>query len=720
MLKARWRSKVHTLAALVLAVGVMATLVGFSASRSSLRHNNNRLLTEEANQAALLLDSLIPTFLGSPPTALGSLVTPVGLTTSEFNAAAAPLAKSESVALLRVDGTHLRVLDSVGPLQRVFGGAGDAGLMTIITKHPMNPFAGAGKVGARRFISLIWSKGVVRPGFAIYTELPVALPASGLYHLPGKIFDNVDVAMYVGSERPENLVFTSTTNLPVSGQEAVATLDASGAAASAADLTAVLTTHPGRVTAPGQFLLVMREKGSLSGGSAEAFPWLFLIVGMSAVALVAGLLEMTLRRRDRALVLVADLEVSNSELDHKNTELDAKNAELDAAFKSQAETEANLRQAQKLEAVGQLAGGIAHDFNNLLQVIMCYSGFVAETAADNEDIQADLSEVQKAAMRAAELTRQLLTFSRKEVTRPTVVDLGAVVKDAERLLRGAVGEDVLLECRTAADAACSVRADVSELNQVLMNLAMNSRDAMPHGGTLFISVQRVEKTDKGSALALPWARIEVTDNGEGMTEEVAAKVFEPFYTTKEVGQGTGLGLSMVYGIVNRWGGQVEITTVPRMGTTVTIDFPICDEPYESAEPELIAEPVAAGGETVLLVEDEEAVLLSTTRTLEAAGYYVIGARNAVEAMERFTTAPISVLVTDVIMPGGVSGKDLADHLRIAHPDLPVVFVSGFDAGTIARRGILPQSTVFLNKPFSPQQLFDSIRHAISNQKKAQT
>jgi signal transduction histidine kinase/ActR/RegA family two-component response regulator len=586
-------------------------------------------------------------------------------------------------------------------------------VITIITNHPMNTLAGAGEVGSSRFLALIWSKGVVPPGFAIYAERSIPLPASGLYHLPGKIFDGVDVAMYVGSARPGNLVFTSTTNLPLTGRDAIATLNVSGAPASALDLTAVLTTHPGTATAPGQFLLVMRAKENLSGGSAAAFPWVLLIVGLSAAALLAGLLEMTLRRKDRALVLVADLKVSNSELDHKNTELDAKNAELDAAFTRQAETEAHLRQAQKLEAVGQLAGGIAHDFNNLLHVIMRYSEFIAESAADNDDIQADLGEVQKAAKRAAELTRQLLTFSRKEVTRPTVVDLSALVTDTERLLRGAVGEDVTLQCHTTAEA-CSVRADAGELNQVLMNLAINSRDAMTHGGTLVISVRRVEEADKDSALAPPWARIEVTDDGEGMTEEVAAKVFDPFYTTKEVGRGTGLGLSMVYGIVHRWGGQIEINTAPGMGTTVNIDFPICDEQPASAEPEVITGPVAVGGETVLLVEDEEAVLRSTTRTLEAAGYRVVGARNAIQATEVFTTAPISVLVTDVIMPGGISGKDLADHLRVAHPDLPVVFVSGFDSETIAERGILPPSTVLLNKPFSPLDLFESIRQAVSH------
>jgi hypothetical protein len=199
-----------------------------------------------------------------------------------------------------------------------------------------------------------------------------------------------------------------------------------------------------------------------------------------------------------------------------------------------------------------------------------------------------------------------------------------------------------------------------------------------------------------------------------MTEEVAAKVFEPFYTTKEMGRGTGLGMSMVYGIVHRWGGQVEIDTAPGMGTTVIIEFPICDEQPVSVEPEVITGPVEVGGETVLLVEDEEALLRSTTRILEAAGYRVVGARNAIQATEGFTTEPISVLVTDVIMPGGISGKDLADHLRVAHPDLPVVFVSGFDSETIAERGILPPSTVLLNKPFSPLDLFESIREAVSD------
>jgi len=325
---------------------------------------------------------------------------------------------------------------------------------------------------------------------------------------------------------------------------------------------------------------------------------------------------------------------------------------------------------------------------------------------------ADVAEIQTAAHRAADLTRQLLIFSRLDVSRAAPLDLNAVVADTERILRRALGEDVSLTCRTS-DEECVIMADAAEIDQVLMNLTTNARDAMPQGGNLEIVVSRVDdETDEGP-LPAPYVRIEVRDDGEGMSPEIAAKAFEPFFTTKETGRGTGLGLAMVYGIVTRWNGHASITTVAGRGTTVTMYFPVATAITHEMEDVHETQRAPGGDETVLLVEDEESVLRSTSRILESAGYSVVTASDALGATQAFDTHRIDVLVTDVVMPGGVSGKELADYLRSGHPELPVVFVSGYSAETIAERGVLPEQTLLVKKPFAPAELLLAVREAVT-------
>jgi two-component system, cell cycle sensor histidine kinase and response regulator CckA len=308
---------------------------------------------------------------------------------------------------------------------------------------------------------------------------------------------------------------------------------------------------------------------SLGGFFADTFPWVSLLIGLVGTLVVATLLDLAVTRRDKALYLFHELEVKNSQLDE--------------ALSRQVQAELSLRQAQRMEAVGQLAGGIAHDFNNLLQSILSYSEFLSDAIDPDSELQEDVAEVRKAAQRAAGLTRQLQVFSRQHVTDPVVVNLNDSVRGAEHLMRAALSDDIDLTC-TTPEYPCLVLADVAEIEQMLMNLAINARDAMPCGGQIEVTVETTEVREAGSVATDfglgPFARIDVRDNGNGMPPEVVAKAFEPFFTTKETGRGAGLGLAMVYGIANRAGGSASISSVGGEGTTVTVLFPLSkqDEP----------------------------------------------------------------------------------------------------------------------------------------------
>jgi two-component system cell cycle sensor histidine kinase/response regulator CckA len=316
---------------------------------------------------------------------------------------------------------------------------------------------------------------------------------------------------------------------------------------------------------------------SLGGFLAHKFPWVSLMLGLLATLIFAVPLDFSVSRRDEALQLVRELEL--------------RNAQLHEALSRQAHTEQSLRQAQRMEAVGQLAGGIAHDFNNLLQAILSYSEFIADGLAPSSELQQDVAEVQKAARRAAGLTRQLLVFSRDRVSEPILVDLNASVRNAEHLMRSTLGEDIQLSCQTSDDPYL-VLADAGELELMLMNLAINARDAMSCGGELSVKVG-VADAATAPLRQGPHASIEVTDNGDGMTPDVAAKAFEPFFTTKESGRGTGLGLAMVHGIATRAGGSASISTVSGVGTTITVLFPLRDDNSQPTD-HAMAQEVSVG------------------------------------------------------------------------------------------------------------------------------
>jgi PAS domain S-box-containing protein len=369
--------------------------------------------------------------------------------------------------------------------------------------------------------------------------------------------------------------------------------------------------------------------------------------------------------------------------------------------------EAQLRQAQKMESIGQLAGGVAHDFNNWLTVIVGSTELLAESVACNDMGMHAVEEIRAACDRATSLTKQLLAFSRKEVAEPRVLDLNALVADAEKLLRRLLGEDVAL--RSELDPAIgNVRVDASQWVQVLINLAVNARDAMPTGGRLTIETRDV--TIEGRR----HVRLAVTDSGCGMTPEVKAHIFEPFFTTKGAGRGTGLGLAVVYGIVKQSGGHLDVQSESNAGTTFTMLLPTVHAAVSAPTARQRTEAVD-GTETILFVEDELGVRRLACRTLRQRGYTVLEAADAADALEILEQhgGAVDLLVTDVILPG-MDGRELADTIRRRRPSVGVLYTSGYTADALVRHGVEASDVAFLEKPYTPLTLAEHVRLALGN------
>ena len=378
--------------------------------------------------------------------------------------------------------------------------------------------------------------------------------------------------------------------------------------------------------------------------------------------------------------------------------------------------EESLQQSQKLEALGRLAGGIAHDFNNLLTVILGYADLMSRYGADAHAREVG-GEIQKAGERAAALTRQLLAFSRKQMQQPVILDLNGLVRNLDTMLCRLISEDIHLTTALHPDAL-RVKADPGQLEQVLTNLVVNARDAMPRGGRLIISTGQAPAAadDSHQVGALGYAMLTVTDSGCGMDEEVQKRLFEPFFTTKEVGKGTGLGLAMVYGIVQQSGGRIDVDSEPGRGTTFRVYLPLTAETPPSSE-NMVVTPAtpAVGKETVLLVEDEEAVRQLACRTLQAQGYHVLEAADGVAALtvcQRHLRS-IDIVVTDVVMPQ-LSGVDLVQRLKVVRPQLKVLYMSGYTDSTLMRHGIVESEANYLQKPFTPDNLAHKVRQLLDH------
>ncbi|MBX9681847.1 MAG: PAS domain S-box protein [Gemmataceae bacterium] len=378
----------------------------------------------------------------------------------------------------------------------------------------------------------------------------------------------------------------------------------------------------------------------------------------------------------------------------------------------QEKLEQRLQQAQKMEAVGQLAGGVAHDFNNLLTVINGFSEMVLASLPADSPHEMSITAIHDAGVRAASLTRQLLAFSRQTVLTPKVLDLNMVVQDTQKMLRRLIGEDIVLS-NDLEERLPQVKVDPGQIGQVLINVAVNARDAMPKGGTLRIRTQSFTAVPGDNAPSGPgrYVVLSLSDNGCGMPPEVKAHIFEPFFTTKEVGKGTGLGLAMVYGIVEQSGGSTEVESEVGKGTTFRIMLPAVSEQAVERKATDSKAP-ARGGETILLVEDEEAVLALAQYALSSNGYRVLSASNATQALRIAAANPnIHLLVSDVVMPGQ-DGRELAEILTKTHPKMKVMFVSGYMDDAILRHGIQQAEVAFLQKPYTPQTLAARIRQLL--------
>ncbi len=380
-----------------------------------------------------------------------------------------------------------------------------------------------------------------------------------------------------------------------------------------------------------------------------------------------------------------------------------------------------LRQVQKMEAIGRLAGGVAHDFNNLLTVITGYGDMLADLLREHAEAREMVEEIRKAADRATTLTRQLLAFSRKQILKPRVLDLNVVVRDTEKMLRRLIGEDIELVL-TPAEAPLYVKVDAGQMDQLVMNLVVNARDAMSHGGKLTLAVEhaRLPTSLAAHTSIIPpgdYAVLSVKDTGCGMSAEILAHLFEPFFTTKPPGKGTGLGLPTVYGITQQSDGHIRVQSQTGMGTTFTIYLPLLQASAARPSAPAIAEKTGPGSETILLVEDEEGVRKLARMTLEGRGYKILEARDGVEALERCRKykGPIDAVVTDVVMPL-LDGVDLVKHLKRHYPAVKALYVSGYTESAVVRHGLIDMTVSFLHKPFTAEELTTALRTVLDEKK----
>jgi PAS domain S-box-containing protein len=384
----------------------------------------------------------------------------------------------------------------------------------------------------------------------------------------------------------------------------------------------------------------------------------------------------------------------------------------------QKKLEEQLRQSQKMEAIGQLAGGVAHDFNNILTVIHGHASLLLSNTTLTGSSARSAQQIGQAAERAAALTRQLLTFSRRQVIQPRSLDLNEVVSNMTRMLGRLLGEDVALQLQYSPQPAW-VKADASMMEQVLLNLAVNARDAMPKGGKLTVKIG-LEELQIGDEARHPDARpgrfvyLSASDTGCGIASEILPRIFEPFFTTKEVGKGTGLGLATVYGIIKQHDGWIEVDSEPSRGSTFRVFLPVGGKPAGATDEQSAETPVRGGNETILVVEDESPVRELVCSLLSARGYKILQAESGAKALELWKTTKekIDLVLTDLVMPDRVNGRELAEKLWTERPNLKVIFTSGYSADVVGNDFVLRDGLNYLQKPYHPTKLARAVRECL--------
>jgi signal transduction histidine kinase/CheY-like chemotaxis protein len=413
---------------------------------------------------------------------------------------------------------------------------------------------------------------------------------------------------------------------------------------------------------------------------------------------------------DRVAERTHQLAAANQNLQAEINERKAAQADLERS-------EEQLRQSQKMDAIGQLAGGVAHDFNNLLTAICGHSELSLKRLTPADPLYRPLEQIKKSGERAAGLTRQLLAFSRKQMLQPKIIDLNQIVVDMNKMLQRLIGEDIDLLMGLAADLG-KVKADPNQIEQILLNLSINARDAMPKGGRLTIETGNVtlgEEYSRDHVSVLPgqYVMLAVSDNGCGMDPNTQAHIFEPFFTTKEVGKGTGLGLATVYGIVQQSGGTIWLYSEVGRGTAFKIYLPCAEALTREVEVEADDLGSLQGTETILLVEDEDVVREMATEILRESGYRVLEAKHGPDAMilEKQHSGVIDLMLTDVVMPQ-MSGRELAEQLTPLRRDMRVLYMSGYTDDAIVHHGVLEEGTAFIGKPFTPKALARKVREIL--------
>lgn len=667
------RLRLHGLTLAVLGLALAGSLVAAGATRSVRDENERRLLRQRAESLSQVLLGLGSTFEGELLTAAAY----AGLGSQEqlvefLEGSQADTTESGVWAVVERDGGRYRPTFLVPEgASTYFDGAPEPTIESQLDRAFAGDFVIAGLFGTGPARRLGMAAGVPeRAGRQIvWLEFPLLAATQDDGELSTEsLLENIELGLYVGEEPSSEALIISTFD---------------GPPPSSATSVAVSLGNQ-------RVLVVVAATRPLSGSLAHTLPVLVLVLGATGGVAAAAALEFTRRQQAAALALAGELRQQRDAAEHATSELQC--------------AEADLRHAQRREAMGQLAGGISHDFNNLLAAIVSYAELVLEADAPDA-IRADVEEILKAANRGATLTSQLLVFARGEPSadvEPGTADINAVIDEMSDLLQRTVGEDVALVVDLHASPAIAGVGN-TELSQVLVNLVVNARHAVSPAGQIRITTRNA---DDGSVV------LEVTDDGSGMDEETATRAFEPFFSTRAAGAGTGLGLATVESIVHGAGGTATIASSPGDGTTVSIVLPVAPSAVQALPDEADAGPDRSGAGTVVLVEDEEPLRRAAKRMLEGRGYRVYDAPSGSQAVARYldTTVP-DVLVTDLVMPGGINGSEVAERFRTRFPNFPVIFVSGYSAELLAHRD-LDGDVRTLAKPYTTVALVDAVRDAV--------